>query len=342
MSDSDMPLEELLEHLGELANASLGLWDVPEGASARLINVSENATYLVEAPGGYKAILRVHRENYHTRRAIECELEWIAALDASDSVVTPGHYLGRNGEAIQEGTPPGLTQPRYMVLFHFVEGAQPDESGDLTGPFEELGSIAARTHEHSVSWQRPDNFERLVWDVEAVFGPDAPWGNWRDAPEVEGDVIPVLERLEQTIRERLGAFGKGPERYGLIHADMRLANLLVDANGTRLIDFDDTGFGWFMYDFAAAISFIETDPRIPELKDAWVRGYRKVRHLSAEDEAEIDTMIMLRRMALLSWIGSRIEAPEPQALAPGFAANTAKLGRAYLEKLGVPVPGGAV
>lgn len=71
MSGSDMPLEELLRHLERLAQESLSLWDVPEGASARLINVSENATYLVEAPGGYKSILRIHRENYHSHRAIE-------------------------------------------------------------------------------------------------------------------------------------------------------------------------------------------------------------------------------------------------------------------------------
>jgi len=42
---------------------------------------------------------------------------------------------------------------------------------------------------------------------------------------------------------------------------------------------------------------------------------------------------MLRRMALLAWIGSHIEAPEPQALAPGFAATTARLGQAWLDRL---------
>jgi Ser/Thr protein kinase RdoA (MazF antagonist) len=97
-----------------------------------------------------------------------------------------------------------------------------------------------------------------------------------------------------------------------------------------------------MYDFAAAISFMEDDPRVPGLKEAWLRGYRKVRPLSPEDEAEIDTFVMLRRMALLAWIGSHIEAPEPQALAPGFAATTARLGAAYLDRLGVALPAGTV
>lgn len=334
MAGTDMPLEELLGYLEVLANQSLSLWDVPEGTKARLINVSENATYLVEAPGGYKSVLRVHRENYHSHRAIECELAWLEALDAEKVVTTPGYYVGRNGDPIQQARVDGLSDPRFMVLFHFVEGDAPDESGDMTDGFEELGAIAARCHEHVLKWQKPDDFERLTWDVDAVFGQAPTWGNWRDAPEVDDAVSPTLEKIEATIRARLDAFGKTQDRFNLIHADMRLANLLVDGSRTRLIDFDDCGWGWFLYDFAAAISFIEDDPRIPDLKSAWVRGYRSVREMSAEEEAEIDTFIMLRRMALLAWIGSHIEAPEPQEMAPGFAATTARLGQAWMESIG--------
>jgi Ser/Thr protein kinase RdoA (MazF antagonist) len=333
MAGTDMPLTELLGHLDRLAQKSLALWDIPPSATARLINVSENATYLVEAEGGFKAILRVHRENYHSRRAIECELAWIDALDRDGVVATPGHYCGRDGEAIQRCEIDGLEAPRYLVLFHFLEGHQPDESGDLTVPFEQLGEMAARMHLHAISWQRPEPFERLTWDDEAVFGTNATWGDWRDAPNVDATVREVLEETEKAIRIRLDNYGKGNERYGLIHADMRLANLLIDDDKTRLIDFDDTGFGWFLYDFAAAISFIETDPAIPALKDAWLRGYERIRELSTTDKAEIETFIMLRRMALLAWIGSHIEAPEPQALAPHFAADTATLARRYLRQV---------
>ena len=333
MTGSDMPLETLLEHLHLLANDSLSLWDVPDGATARLINVSENATYLVEATGGYKSVLRVHRENYHTRRAIECELAWLDALSAGDVVITPGFYAGKDGSAIQQANAPGLAEPRFMVLFHFVEGTAPDESGDMCAGFEALGAIAAKCHLHAISWEKPAPFERLIWDTEAVFGAKPTWGNWRDAPEVTPEVRRVLEAVEATICTRLAAFGKSPERYNLIHADMRLANLLVDDEGTRLIDFDDSGYGWLMYDFAAAISFIEDDPRIPECKEAWLTGYRTIRSLTADDLAEIDTFVMMRRMALLAWIGSHIEAPEPQALAPGFAAATASLGQAWLDRM---------
>ena len=331
-NSEQVPLEVLLEHTFKLANKALTLWPIPDDCNATLINVSENITYLVESAAGFKAVLRVHRENYHTKRAIECELAWIEALGESKAVVTPGHYLGKNGEAIQIGRVEELNSQRYMVLFHFVEGEQPDESGDLKKPFEELGELAAKTHIHSISWPKPKNFERLIWDFSSVFGQNPTWGNWRDGPDITENQMKILEVAQRKIKSRLEDFGMGKERFGLIHADMRLANLLIDENGTRLIDFDDCGMGWFLYDFAAAVSFFEDDPRIPDLKKSWVRGYRKVRELSQDDEFEIDTFIMLRRFALLAWIGSHIEAPEAQALAPGFAQITADLANKYLEK----------
>ena len=44
---------------------------------------------------------------------------------------------------------------------------------------------------------------------------------------------------------------------------MRLANLLVDGRDVSVIDFDDCGFGWFMYDLGSSVSFIEHDPTVP-------------------------------------------------------------------------------
>ncbi|MEM7732103.1 MAG: phosphotransferase [Pseudomonadota bacterium] len=331
MNEQDTPLSDLLPVLDQLAEEALDLWDVPAGARTTRINVSENVTYLVEGPG-FKSILRIHRHGYNSPHGIASELDWLTALGRDTDVTTPGIIAGRNGARIQQATTPGLIAPRFMVMFAFLDGHAPDETSYLAPGFEDLGAIAARCHDHVLTWPKPEGFERLTWDENTVFGPRATWGNWRDAPGVTADMRPLLERLETTVTTRLNAFGKSPDRFNLIHADMRLANLIIGPDGTRLIDFDDCGFSWFLYDFAAAISFIETDPRIPDLKAAWLRGYRSVRALSPEDEAEIDTFIMLRRMALLAWIGSHIEAPEPQALAPHFAEGTAQLAKSYLSR----------
>lgn len=306
----------------------LSLWDIPQDAALRLFNVAENETYLVEAPD-YKAILRLHRIGYHSKQAIESELAWSAALSRDTGLETPCAIAGRNAALVQMITPDGL-QPQFAVLFEFIEGAHLDETQDLAPAFRNLGQIAAQTHLHSITWQRPEPFERLTWNRDAVFGPTPTWGDWRDTPNVTTDIRRILERAERTITHRLNAYGQNAERYGLIHADMRLANLLVLGDNTRLIDFDDCGFGWFLYDFAAAISFMEDHSQIPALRAAWLAGYRTIRPLSAADEQIIDTLIILRRMALLAWIGSHMEAAEPQTLAPEFANVTATLATKYL------------
>lgn len=318
-----------LELIDAIVSRSLDLWDLP-GASAHRINVSENVTYRVDSTEG-SSVLRVHRPGYHSRRAIECELAWIEALRASGTVRTAGLRNGADGAVLQQVGFPDETS-RFLVMFDHVPGHAPSEGGDLRHDFREFGAIAAKTHLHSLAWKRPEPFERLTWDVDAVFGEHTHWGNWRAAPQVTQAVRDVLEQVEAVVRRRLDRFGKSPERYGLIHADMWLANLIRTPNGTVLIDFDDSGFGWFLYDFAAAISFIEDHPQIPALKTAWLEGYRSLRALPDTDAAEVETFVTLRRMALLAWIGSHINAPEPQALAPEFARVSAELGAIYLEQ----------
>lgn len=314
-----------------IATAALPFWDVPSGVELRLINVSENETYLIESPD-FKAVLRLHRIGYHSKRAIECELAWSTAINFDTGIQTPHVIAGRDGAIIQTITLDGLP-PQHAVLFEFIEGDHPNEEQDLVPAFRTLGALAAQTHQHSTGWERPEPFERLTWDLDSVFGEDANWGDWRKAPNVTNDIRRILERVERVVIHRLKAFGQDANRCGLIHADMRLANLLIQGENTRLIDFDDCGFGWYLYDFAAAISFMEDHPQIPTLRAAWIEGYRTHRALSETEEAELDSFIMLRRMALLAWIGTHMESTEPQALAPDFAKVTAELGKLYLAKM---------
>ena len=233
-----------------------------------------NRTYLIEA-GPSRWVLRVHRPGYQRRAAIESELAWMTAL--RDVMAVPEPVAGRDGAMLQ-GTDP------VMVMFDFIPGiAPPDDAPPEI--FEELGSIAAKLHRHVQGWTPPEGFERPHWDIDAVFGACAHWGDWRAAPGVDVGTRALLEEAEAKVRAELEVFGTTPDRYGLIHADMRAANLLVEGRDIRLIDFDDCGFGWFLYDFAAAVSFIETRPDLGALKAAWLRGYRRVADLPEADAA---------------------------------------------------------
>jgi len=143
-----------------------------------------------------------------------------------------------------------------------------------------------------------------------------------------------LARLCETIRRRLERYGKPRERYGLTHADIRLANLLIEGTRTKVIDFDDCGFSWYLYDLGTALSFIEHRPDVPELVESWLRGYHKAATLSGEERAEIPTFIMFRRLLLVAWIGSHSETDLAKSLGEPYTEGSCGLAESYLSKFG--------
>ena len=136
------------------------------------------------------------------------------------------------------------------------------------------------------------------------------------------------------MRERLESYGSGPDRFGLIHADLRLANLLVDGSTITVIDFDDCGFGWFFYDFGTAVSFIEDDPALPEWQDSWVAGYRTRRPIAAADEDMLSSFVFLRRLMLLAWMGTHSHSKESRTKAITYAHGSCMLAEHYLSSNG--------
>jgi Ser/Thr protein kinase RdoA (MazF antagonist) len=328
----DLTHDALLKHLQILAERALRRYDLPGDARVTLINVSENATYRVEAPDGRKWALRVHREGYHSRTGIASELLWLAALRRDAGVLTPTPVPGRDGELIQAVAVDGLTSPRNVVLFLWEEGAEPART-DVAG-FEMLGETAARMHGHVKGWQRPSWFERHSWDFETSLGSRPHWGYWRNGMGMTPEALEAFSETVDLIGDRLARFGKAPDRFNLVHGDMRLANLLTDGSAVKVIDFDDCGFSWLLYDCATTVSFFEHTPEVPELIKAWVRGYRRIGVLSSEDENEIATFVMLRRLLLVAWIGSHSETDLAQSMGVSYTHESIPLCEIYLSRFG--------
>lgn len=317
----------------ELANAVIPRFGIGDDATVTLVNVSENHTYKVDDPAtGRSYALRLHRPGYRTAAEIESEIAWLDALRADGVVQTPVVICAGDGARVVLAQAPEV-QERYAVMFEWLDGTVVDmDDGELAPrQYERLGAISAGMHAHLGRWRRPPGFTRPPWDYEHSIGPNGYWGAWRDGLGMGVEERRQLERLDATIRTRLERFGDGPERFGLIHADMRLANLLVNGSDVLLIDFDDCGASWFMYDFATTVSFMEDHPRVPELREAWIRGYRSVAELDAASVAELQTFVMLRRLLLVAWIGSHHTfAPEAAELGAGFTAGTCALAEEYL------------
>lgn len=316
-----------------VAQKALEDFDLPPGSALRLLNLSENATFAVEEPGcGHRSILRVHRKNYHRADQIESELTWLDALRRDSDITVPTVVPTRDGRRVVTVEHDGAQ--RHVVHFEMVPGAEPDENTLSRTDFHTLGCITAALHDHARSWQRPPAFSRFAWDWEHSLGASPRWGRWSDAIGVGEPEAEVLARAEQLLGRRLAEYGTGSDTFGLVHADLRLANLLVDGDTITVIDFDDCGFGWYFYDFGTAVSFFEDHPSVPDWQDAWVTGYRTRREMSAADEDMLASFVLLRRMLLLAWMGTHSHSRESRAISVTYAAGSCTLAEKYLSSDG--------
>ena len=325
-ADGPVSPDEILRGYDPYARAALEPFGFSAQAGLTLLSLSENATYRVDDEGR-TAVLRVHRTGYHPPGAVASELAWLQALRRDEGLLTPAVFLAPDGREVVDVTIGPLT--RQTVLFEWLDGTEPPEE-DLADKFELLGEICAQMHRHSRSWVKPASFVRFSWDFDSCVGQAGRWGRWQDGIGVGPGELAVLERASALMRDRLRRFGTGPGRFGLIHADVRLANLLVSGPDIQVIDFDDCGFGWFLFDLGTALSFFEHDPRVPALCDAWERGYRRIQPLAAEDAAEIPTFVLLRRLQLVAWVGSHRFADAARELGAEFTAGACELAERYL------------
>ena len=323
---------DVMDQVAACARSALRLHGCHPDASAELLNVSENATFLVSDPDAGPSVLRVHRLGYHTEREIVSELAWMDALRAEAGVRTPRVLPAADGRRVvtvsQNAAPQALRAVRVPARHRAGRRARRPADRPAT----------------SRSWARsPRGCTATPGRGRGRPGSPGSTGTTRppsgsgpggDAGRTASASARPNARCSaaSTTRSarRLTAFGQGPERYGLVHADTRLANLLVHGGSVAVIDFDDCGFSWYLYDLAAAVSFFEHSPDVPALVDSWLTGYRRAGQLSAEDEAEIWTFILFRRLLLVAWIGSHRGVDIAAELGAGYTQDSCDLAESYL------------
>ncbi|BBZ35542.1 phosphotransferase enzyme family protein [Mycolicibacterium confluentis] len=321
------------------ARAALGAYGRAPDTPLRLLSLSENATYLVGDVGGDEGcddepvVLRVHRPGYHSVEEIRSELDWMAALRTQTSVRTPELVPTVTGEPVTAAHVGD--RMLYVDAVSYIAGCTAEEDPDVVG-FDALGELTAIMHQHVQSWTAPAHFTRFRWDLDAILGPHARWGDWRAAHALTASDRAVIERAATEITGRLTEFGMDPDRFGLVHADLRLANLMVDPNapesGITVIDFDDCGWSWHLADLGAVVSWIEDTPAAERIVSDWLSGYLTRRPLPPEDLAMIPTFVMLRRIHLTAWTASHHDADAAIAVGPEFATGTAALAHRYLDE----------
>jgi amino acid adenylation domain-containing protein len=318
---------ELLIEAVEPVLAAYGL----DGASVRLLEQKTNITFRVDA-GGERFLLRVCQAGVYGRQELASEGMWLRALRESGLVV-PELVDALDGSPVSSVLLPGNAEPRWCVLLRWVPGEIVESAVD-PALIEQVGELGARIHNVSESFVPPPGFSRPRWDCDRLFGRGEVIPAGRGEPLITARTREVLDAAAALLRQDMAALGETPDVWGLVHKDLEPDNTVFHEGRVHAIDFADCGWGHYLYDVAASLLPLREKKGYPELREAFLRGYRRHRPLRPEHEALIDAFLIARSLFTIRFmvLTSLDERPELQSYAERVIPMMVGEVRRFVEK----------
>ena len=326
--------EQQAGKLTELAERSLSEWGIGN-ATLSLIKHRENAVFKVEA-GGDRHALRIHRHGYHSDIALRSELQWMQALQEA-GIHTPAVVPTKTGSLFAGVEMPGMPGAMQIDLFEWIEGEQLGsveggvaDTASVTQTYRTIGELAARVHNQACGWVAPEGFSRHAWDAEGLAGANPFWGQFWKLEAATAGERDLLTRARNRVFEELSALPTSADSYSLIHADFAPENLMVKGDLVRLIDFDDAGFGWHLFELATSLYFIMGEPYFDSARAALVEGYRVHRSMTDRDLERLPLFFLARGLTYIGWVHTRQETQTARELTPMLLEAACGLAEDYL------------
>ncbi len=317
-----LPPAEQNARLHRMALAAVSRWPL-DCARVEPIKVRENAVYAVHTTDNRRVVLRIHRLGYHSDAALRSESSWMKALAAS-GIEVPQAVLSRSGQPFELVDVDDVPGPRQVDVFEWIEGRQlgsveqglTADAGWVSRTYGIVGELTARMHNQSSAWQPPASFQRHSWCDAGLAGETPLWGRFWELADLTTAQRALFEDLRGRVARELAAYGKGADRFGLIHADLVPENILVDDEHLRIIDFDDAGYGWHLFDIATSLYFIRRESFYELARDSLIAGYRRHRALGDEHLRRLPMFLAARGTTYLGWVHTRRGEPTARELTP--------------------------
>lgn len=257
----------------------------------------------IYAPHQY--LLRVHRHGFHgevshTRAVVQSEMQWLAALRQDARLAVPDPLATNEGVYTTIGQAEGVPDVRVCSVLRWLKGRSFAKSPKPIHLYH-VGALTAQLHNHAAEWTIPAGFVRPKWDWEALFGEKITFTTL-PAPEVWA-IVPasyraVFEQAAAEMEQAMDRLGISAETWGLIHADLHLDNMLFANGEARPIDFDDSGFGFWLYDIAVALWELRLHNHWPAFRQAFLEGYARYRPLPYDQLHDLDAFIAGREATI--------------------------------------------
>jgi len=282
-------------------------------------------------------LLRIHEPGYQEPEAIEFELAWLTAMRREVNLPVPEPIKTLDGKLLLEMNMPDIPGTRYCSLLRWVKGRYLRKT---FSPYHFLqqGRLMAKMHNFSIQWQPAAGFPKRKFDWEGLFQNDVGSGManadaWAllNPPYREAFSV-VAEQVKRVMDE----WGENPDSFGLIHGDLGVdANLLFWHGEPRAIDFDDSGFGYYVFDLAVGLDAVRDHPDYEKYKDALLKGYTEFRQLLEEQTEKIDLFLAALEVYWNLWAtGGTHLYPELLDEYKDRIASTADFVVRYVDRMG--------
>lgn len=233
--------------------------------------------------------------------ATASELTWLEALSREASLPVPQPVPTLDGELLIRVFTPGVPQGRIVSVMRWLDGRRLTK-GFRSQHFRAWGQMMARLHLFSETWQPPEGFNRPHWDWYGQLG-------GRDFDYSVEDLVDSMpkrfqdpfERVSKQARQVMQDLGKEPDAYGLIHSDMYPENVLFKGKEVFPIDFEDCGFGYWMWDIGVALCQWPWTEDWYWMRDSFLEGYTLVRTLPASQLAQLDLFMAAQYATMVLW-----------------------------------------
>ncbi|HEV7308161.1 phosphotransferase enzyme family protein [Ensifer sp.] len=321
--------------LDDRARQALVHWGVAE-QSPELLKYRENAVFRVRLADGRPAALRLHRSGYHGEAALRSELQFMAAL-AEGGLAVPQPIASRDGRLLVPLPHWHAFAAQHADVIDWVDGESLGESGKplaqsperLVEIFSALGASMAEMHNLADRWTPPEGFWRAAWDEEGLIGDRPLWGRFWDCEGLSAAQASALSKLRLDLSQGLASLPAPARDFGLIHADLVRENVLVEDKAgdmrVKLIDFDDAGYGYRLFDLATALLKNRREPAYDVIEAALISGYRSRRNLSDEALTCLPLFLVLRSLTYVGWFAERPELSDARKRVLRYADETLAL-----------------
>jgi Ser/Thr protein kinase RdoA (MazF antagonist)/uncharacterized protein YkwD len=250
-------------------------------------------------------VVRVNAPRFHSGAQISSELDWLAALNVETKLIIPNPIRKRNGEWVETVNIPDLDEPRHCVVFKYIPG-NTIEMEATPEHLEVVGAVVGLLHKHGARFNQPRGFVRQHWDLEGLKGGNLDVSARQAYAALTEHEHEIVEDAEKLVAEAMEKIGRNDQTYGLIHGDLHLKSFLFHEGKPLVLDFDTCGYGYYAYDLAVPIWNLFHRDDFASLRAALLKGYRRVRPLSQEEEAMLIHFVAGRLMAqILTWAGRR-------------------------------------